>query len=146
VGGSLTPPASIAPASARPGSRPKRPAPRADAGGPAPRRRSRPGEFTSLAEVREEIDAIDRRLVRLLAARGVAVRAAAAFKPTRAAVRAPRRAARVIANARRLARAHGMDPDLAARIYRAMIAVFIDDEMVEHRRLRSQRSRKRRSR
>ncbi len=74
------------------------------------------------------------------------MRAAAAFKPTRAAVRAPRRAARVIANARRLARAHGMDPDLAARIYRAMIAVFIDDEMVEHRRLRSQRSRKRRSR
>jgi isochorismate pyruvate lyase len=76
----------------------------------------------------------------------VAVRAAAVFKPTRAAVRAPRRAARVIANARRLARSHGMDPDLAARIYRAMIAAFVDDEMVEHRRLQAERPRQRRSR
>jgi hypothetical protein len=47
----------------------------------------------------------------------------------------------VIANARRLARAHGLAPDLAARIYRAMIAVFIDDEMVEHRRLRTEHRR-----
>jgi isochorismate pyruvate lyase len=109
-------------------------------------RRSRSGEFRSLAEIRREIDAIDKRLVPLLAERSVPVRAAAAFKATRAAVRAPRRAARVIANARRLARAHGLDPDLAARIYRAMIAAFIGDEMVEHRRLRAKPAHQRRSR
>jgi chorismate mutase len=40
--------------------------------------------------VRKTIDAIDRELVPLLAERRVAVRAAAAFKTTRAAVRAPR--------------------------------------------------------
>ncbi len=87
---------------------------------PAPRLRPRPGELRSLAEVRGAIDAIDQRLVAL-------------------------RAARVIENARRLARAHGMDPDLAVRIYRAMIAAFIDDEMVEHRRLGAKRSLQRRS-
>jgi isochorismate pyruvate lyase len=91
------------------------------------------------------IDRIDRRLVPLLAARGEAVRAAAYFKPTRAAVRAPGRAARVVANARQLARGHGMDPRLAARIYRAMIAAFIEDEMVEHARLRAVRRRRKES-
>jgi isochorismate pyruvate lyase len=75
--------------------------------------------------------------VPLLAARAEAVGAVVRFKPTRAAVRAPRRAAQVVANARRLARRHGMDPDLAARIYRAMIAAFIDVELAEHARRRA---------
>ncbi len=99
---------------------------------------ARPSTMRSLSTVRAAIDRIDRRLVPLLAARADLVRMVVRFKPTRAAVRAPRRAARVIANARRLARMHGMDPELAARIYRAMIAAFIDDELREHRRLRTQ--------
>ena len=101
----------------------------------------------SLAEVRRRIDRIDRKLVPLLAARGRAVKAAAYFKPTRASVRAPGRVARVVANARRLARRHGMDPKLAARIYRALIAAFTADERVEHARLwAARRRRKERSR
>lgn len=104
-----------------------------------PRLRALPYGFRSLAEFRGAIDRIDRRLVPLLAARGEAVRAAAYFKATPAAVRAPRRAARVVANARRLARRHGMDPGLVATIYRAMIAAFIEDEMVVHARLRGAR-------
>ena len=91
-----------------------------------PRLRALPYGFRSLAEFRGAIDRIDRRLVPLLAARGEAVRA-------------PRRAARVVANARRLARRHGMDPGLVATIYRAMIAAFIEDEMVVHARLRGAR-------
>jgi hypothetical protein len=35
-----------------------------------------------------------------------------------------------------------MDPDLVARIYRAMIAAFVSDEMVEHARLRAARMRR----
>jgi hypothetical protein len=35
-----------------------------------------------------------------------------------------------------------MDPRLAARIYRALIAAFIEDEMVEHARLRAARRRR----
>jgi isochorismate pyruvate lyase len=77
--------------------------------------------------------------VPLLAARAEAVGAVVRYKATRAAVRAPRRAAQVVANARRLARRHGMDPELAARIYRAMIAAFIAFELAEHARLRRDR-------
>jgi isochorismate pyruvate lyase len=91
----------------------------------------------SLATLRRGIDRLDRRLVPLLAARSRLVREVARVKPTAAAVRAPRRAAQVVANARRLARRHGMDPALAARIYRAMIAAFIADELREQRRLRA---------
>ena len=90
----------------------------------------------ALARLRRGIDRLDRRLVPLLAARGRLVRAVAAAKSTPGAVRAPRRAAQVVANVRRLARRHGMDPAVAARIYRGMIAAFIDDELRELRRLR----------
>jgi isochorismate pyruvate lyase len=100
----------------------------------------------TLAALRASIDRLDRQLVPLLARRSALVREAARFKPTRASVRAPRRAGQVVTNARRLARRHGMDPALAARIYRAMIAAFIEDEMVEHARLRSRRPGKESSR
>jgi isochorismate pyruvate lyase len=83
----------------------------------------------SLTLLRRGIDRLDRKLVPILAARSCLVREVAALKATAAAVRAPRRAAQVVANARRLARRHGMDPALAARIYRGMIAAFIDDEL-----------------
>ena len=109
-------------------------------------RRSRPGHRRpapaprrSLQQLRAAIDALDRRLVPLLAARTDLVRRVVRFKSTRAAVRAPQRAARVVANARRLARRHAMDPALAARIYRAMIAAFVDFEMVELARRRARR-------
>ena len=100
----------------------------------------------SLADLRARIDRLDRRIVPLLAARGELVREAARFKPTRASVRAPTRAARVVANARRLARRYRMHPGVAARIYRAMIAAFIDFELVEHARLRARRRAKEASR
>jgi isochorismate pyruvate lyase len=93
----------------------------------------------ALARLRRGIDRLDRRLVPLLAARSRLVREVAHVKATAAAVRAPRRAAAVVANARRLARRHGMDPALASRIYRAMIAAFIDDELREQRRSRRRR-------
>jgi isochorismate pyruvate lyase len=99
-------------------------------------------EKASLQRLRRSIDRIDRRLVPLLAARGGLVRAVAGVKASPRAVRAPRRAAQVIAKVRRLARRHGMDPDLAARIYRGMIAAFIDDELRELAWLRGARGRK----
>jgi len=97
----------------------------------------------SLQRLRRSIDRIDRRLVPLLAARGDLVRAVAGVKASPRAVRAPRRAAQVIAKVRRLARRHGMDPDLAARIYRGMIAAFIDDELRELERLGRKKGRRR---
>lgn len=94
----------------------------------------RAAEFTSLAEVRAEIDRIDRLLVPLIAARGQAVLAAARFKPF-AEVPAPARVEEVIGNVRRLAAEHGADPRVVEATWRAMIAAFIEAEKEEHIRL-----------
>jgi isochorismate pyruvate lyase len=84
---------------------------------------------TSLAEVRRRIDALDRELVALLAARAALVRHAVRFKTTAAAARAPDRVEQVIASVRDLATAEGADPDLAEQVYRTMIAWFVAAEL-----------------
>jgi isochorismate pyruvate lyase len=91
-------------------------------------------EFASLAEVRAEIDRIDRALVPLIAARGRAVLAAARFK-TAEEVPAPERVEQVIANVRTLAIAHNAIPSVVEATWRAMVAAFIAAEAEEHRRL-----------
>ncbi|MCE6994736.1 chorismate mutase [Saccharothrix sp. S26] len=88
---------------------------------------------TSLAEVRERIDAIDSDLVRLLAQRQSLVRAAASFKADDQAVRAPDRVAQVIASVRDRAVSSGLDPAVAEAVWRAMIAAFIEVELAEHK-------------
>lgn len=86
-------------------------------------------EYTSLADVRAETDRVDRAIVALLAERSRYVAQVMRFKTTAADVAAPRRAERVIANVRDLAREQGADPDLAEQVYRAMIAWFIAYEL-----------------
>ena len=88
----------------------------------------------SLDEVREEIDRIDREIVRLLAARSHYVEQATRFKQTVEEVAAPRRVEHVIAKVRRLAGEHELDPGIVERVYRAMIAAFIDHERTEFNR------------
>ena len=90
----------------------------------------------SLDEVRAQIDRLDRAIVELLAERGGYVRQAARFKKTSADVRAPARVEQVIAKVRALADELGADADVVERVYRAMIAAFIDAELDEHRNLR----------
>lgn len=87
----------------------------------------------SLQEVRERIDALDARIVPLLAERFALARDAARFKAGAAEVPAPERAARVVAQARALAAAHGAPPDGVERVYRALIDAMIDIEMDLHR-------------
>lgn len=89
----------------------------------------------SLEEVRRQIDRIDRQLVALLAERGGYVAQAARFKKTAAEVRAPQRVEQVIAKVTALARELGADAGLTERVYRAMIAAFIEGELAEHRAL-----------
>lgn len=87
----------------------------------------------SLQEVRERIDALDARIVPLLAERFSLAREAARFKSGAAEVPAPERAARVVAQARALAEAHGAPPDGVERVYRALIDAMIDIELRLHR-------------
>jgi len=86
---------------------------------------------TSLAEVRDNIDRIDKQIIALMAERGKYVAEAGRFKRDPAAVSAPARVEAIIAKVRGLAREEGLAESVAERSYRAMIAAFEDYERDE---------------
>lgn len=85
----------------------------------------------SLAEVRNNIDRLDRQIIRLMAERGQYVAEAGRFKANPAAVSAPTRVEAIIAKVRTMARQDGLAENVAERAYRAMIAGFEDYEREE---------------
>src|SRR6478609_6627898 len=87
----------------------------------------------TLGDVRANIDALDRRIVALIAERQQWVVAAGALKTDEAGVRAPARVEQVIAKVRGLAEDEGASPDVVERAYRALISAFIDLELAHHR-------------
>lgn len=81
-----------------------------------------PSEIGTMAELRREIDALDRQLVALLAARARLIDRAAELKPGEGMpARITPRVEEVVANARAGAEAQGWDPDLAEAIWRQMV-------------------------
>lgn len=92
---------------------------------------------TSIEEVRQHIDRIDRDLVSLLAHRGNLVNQAAAFKKTTEEVKAPSRVEDVIAKVRAVADECGASAEVVEKVYRAMIAAFIEEELSAHAALKS---------
>jgi len=86
----------------------------------------------NLAEVRENIDALDRRIVALLAERGRYVKDAARFKRDAFQVSAPRRQQEVIDKVRALAEQEGAYPEVVEAAYRALIAGFIAREQQDY--------------
>ena len=86
----------------------------------------------SLEQVREKIDGLDRQIVGLIAERGAYVSQAARFKKDSDAVRAPQRVEQVIAKVRALVGELDANPDVSEKVYRAMIAAFIEQELAEH--------------
>lgn len=89
-------------------------------------------QCTSLEDVRQHIDGIDRELVALLARRGALVAQAATFKKTTDDVRAPARVEQVIAKVRGIAEDTGASGDVVEKVYRAMIDAFIAEELKAH--------------
>lgn len=89
---------------------------------------TRLAQCASLAEVRAQIDRLDRQLVALIAERGAYVRQAAGFKKSAEEVPAPHRVAQVLAKVEALAGELGADPAVVDATWRAMIAAFIDAE------------------
>lgn len=77
----------------------------------------------NLDEVRESIDQLDQHIIQLLSERSQYVRQAAA------------RVESVIHKVRQLAVEHALNPSIAEKVYRAMIAGFIEDELQEHERI-----------
>jgi len=107
--------------------------PRADA--PAVRRFRDPHHqplAATLAELRARIDALDDRIVALLAERALCVRDAVRFKRSSFEVSAPARQAEVYAHVRALAAAHAVDfptlPDVVEAAYRVLVAGYIAAE------------------
>lgn len=88
-------------------------------------------EVESLADVRANLDRIDQEIVAKLAERAAYVRQAARFKRNEAEARAPERVERVIERVRELAEQWSLAPDLAERVYRTMIAAFVEHEIAE---------------
>ncbi len=83
----------------------------------------------TLADLRREIDAIDEKLVHLLASRLKVVQRVVKVK-NRDGLPAniPERVEEVVASACRLAQAEGLPPELAELIWRDMVAWIIDYE------------------
>jgi isochorismate pyruvate lyase len=87
-----------------------------------------PAECQSLVDVRTEIDRIDREILALMGRRAGYVHAAARFKETEAAVAAPERQAAVFRTRRAWALEEDLDPDFIERLYRELIAYFVERE------------------
>lgn len=87
----------------------------------------------NLADVRENIDRLDRQIVALLAERGRYVKDAARFKRDAFQVSAPQRQQEVIDKVKALAEKEGAYPEVVEAAYRALIAGFIAREQQDHR-------------
>jgi isochorismate pyruvate lyase len=85
----------------------------------------------TLADVRDNIDRIDRQIIALMAERGQYVAEAGRFKADPSAVSAPARVEAIIAKVKAMAREDGLAESVAERSYRAMIAAFEDYEREE---------------
>ncbi|WJY18363.1 chorismate mutase [Alteriqipengyuania flavescens] len=95
-----------------------------------------PEDCTSMAEVREGVDATDRELVALLDRRFGYMRAAARIKPSREVVRDEDRKAAVITAARADAEARGLPAEEIAAIWETLVEASIAYELVEWDQLR----------
>lgn len=97
---------------------------------------SRRKTCADMAEVRAEIDAIDRELVAILADRLHFIAEAARIKPRRDQVRDEDRVDDVLAKVRAEAARQGIDPDLIAGVFRELVERSIAHEFVLFDRLR----------
>lgn len=96
-----------------------------------------PEECTSMQEVREGVDALDRELVALLAKRFGFMRAAARIKSERGTVRDEARKAAVIAAAVAEAEAQGIPGAVVADVWERLVEGSIAYELVEWDQLRA---------
>ncbi len=88
-----------------------------------------PDDYTTMREVREGVDALDRQLVALLAERFAHMRAAARIKTERGQVRDEVRKAQVIANVRSEAERLGVPTELAGELWEQLVEGSIAYEM-----------------
>ncbi len=91
-----------------------------------------PADTSTMAEVREGVDAIDRALVTLMARRFGYMDAAARIKPSRETVRDEGRKADVIANVKAYAAELGVPVPLAAALWEMLVENSIAYEFIRY--------------
>ncbi len=100
-----------------------------------PLQKHAPAACGSLAEVRQNIDRLDREIVPLLCERLHFVTQAANFKPSVAGVVVPSRVEEIVDTVRAAATALGANADTIERVYRDLINAFTADEQRRWREL-----------
>jgi isochorismate pyruvate lyase len=99
-----------------------------------------PENCTTMIDVRCGVDALDRRIVALLAERFAYMRAAARIKPERGQVRDKARKAQVIANAGEEAARLDIPADVVIALWDVLVEGSIAYELAEFDRLKADRS------
>jgi len=95
-----------------------------------------PEACSTMAEVRQGVDALDRALVALMAERQRYMDAAARIKPDRDAVFDQARIDDVVAKVLEAAKAQGLSPDIAEPVWRLLIDRCIAHEFATYDRTR----------
>jgi isochorismate pyruvate lyase len=88
-----------------------------------------PQECTDMADIRAEIDRLDRHVISLIGERFGYVKAASKFKTSPTAVAAPERFQAMLAQRRIWAIDEGLNPDAIEKLYTDLVGHFIEEEL-----------------
>ncbi len=88
-----------------------------------------PEACSGMDDIRREIDHLDQTIVALIGRRAQYVMAAAKFKTSENAVRAPERFAAMLLQRREWAIEEGLNPDVIEKLYSDLVQHFISEEM-----------------
>jgi isochorismate pyruvate lyase len=88
-----------------------------------------PEDCQNMAEIRAQIDRLDRHVIKLLGERFAYVKAASRFKTSETSVKAPERFQSMLSQRRAWAQEEGLNPDAIAKIYSDLVNHFIEEEM-----------------
>ena len=88
-----------------------------------------PDQCTDMADIRAEIDRLDRKVIALLGQRFTYVKAAAKFKTSETTVKAPERLQTMLKQRRVWAEEAGLNADAIEKMYQDLVKHFIDQEM-----------------
>ncbi|ULA65160.1 MAG: hypothetical protein LZF86_190462 [Nitrospira sp.] len=87
-----------------------------------------PAECHSLEDIRAEIDRLDRAVIGVIGLRAQYVQAAAAFKTSKQAVRAPERVRAMLQQRRLWAQEHNLNPNVIEKLYADLVKYFVEEE------------------
>jgi isochorismate pyruvate lyase len=90
-----------------------------------------PNECENMADIRNEIDRIDRQIIGYIGNRYQYVKAAAKFKTDKTAVKAPERFAAMLLQRRKWAEEEKLSPEVIEKMYKELVNYFIAEELKE---------------